>query len=88
VDLQRFLEVRWSSGQNLDRRKLRAPELDFVFQSLPDEERDRVMGEEKPGGSRGGMASSPHRAKSLAKVRAFFFSGIPDDPEHLMLVTC
>lgn len=47
-----------------------------------------MMGEEKPGGSRGGMASSPHRAKSLAKVRAFFFSGIPDDPEHLMLVTC
>lgn len=37
-----------------------------VFQSLPEEERDRVMTEEKLGGARlgGGAASSPHRAKS------------------------
>lgn len=38
----------------------------LCWQSLPEEERDRVMTEEKLGGARlgGGVASSPHRAKS------------------------
>lgn len=37
-----------------------------VFQSLPGEERDRVLAEEKMGGAKltVGVASSPHRAKS------------------------
>ncbi|XP_056267068.1 nucleolar transcription factor 1-B-like [Pseudoliparis swirei] len=52
------------------RRKQYDVDLQRFLESLPDEERDRVMGEEKPGGSRGGMASSPHRAKSLAKLAA------------------
>ncbi|XP_061588711.1 upstream binding transcription factor, like isoform X2 [Cololabis saira] len=38
-------------------------DLQRFLESLPDEERDRVLGEEKMGGSRG-VASSPHRAKS------------------------
>ncbi|XP_034410574.1 upstream binding transcription factor, like isoform X2 [Cyclopterus lumpus] len=50
------------------RKKQYDVDLQRFLESLPDEERDRVMGEEKPGGSRGGVASSPHRAKSLAKV--------------------
>lgn len=35
-------------------------------QSLPEEERDRVMTEEKLGGAKltGGVATSPHRARS------------------------
>lgn len=43
-----------------------------MFQSLPEEERDRVMSEEKLGGAKsgGGVASSPHRARSPSvKVR-------------------
>lgn len=46
-----------------------------VLQSLPEEERDRVLTEEKMGGARlaGGLAASPHRAKSLSvKVKALF----------------
>uniref|UniRef100_A0A8C6LC53 Upstream binding transcription factor, like n=1 Tax=Nothobranchius furzeri TaxID=105023 RepID=A0A8C6LC53_NOTFU len=37
----------------------------FAFQSLPEEERDRVLSEEKIGGAKlnMGMTSSPHRAK-------------------------
>lgn len=40
--------------------------FDPVFQSLPEEERERVMTEEKMCGTRvgGGVASSPHRARS------------------------
>ncbi|XP_023821426.1 nucleolar transcription factor 1-A-like isoform X1 [Oryzias latipes] len=39
-------------------------DLQRFLESLPDEERDRVLGEEKMGGSKGTVASSPHRAKS------------------------
>ncbi|XP_068998380.1 upstream binding transcription factor, like isoform X2 [Embiotoca jacksoni] len=41
-------------------------DLQRFLESLPDEERDRVMTEEKLGGSKlgGGTAASPHRAKS------------------------
>ncbi|XP_063741797.1 upstream binding transcription factor, like isoform X2 [Eleginops maclovinus] len=48
------------------RKKQYDVDLQRFLESLPDEERDRVMGEEKLGGSRmgGGVASSPHRAKS------------------------
>uniref|UniRef100_A0A8D3CZS9 HMG box domain-containing protein n=1 Tax=Scophthalmus maximus TaxID=52904 RepID=A0A8D3CZS9_SCOMX len=39
-------------------------DLQRFLESLPEEERDRVMTEEKLGGSRVSVASSPHRAKS------------------------
>uniref|UniRef100_A0A3B4TUK5 Upstream binding transcription factor, like n=1 Tax=Seriola dumerili TaxID=41447 RepID=A0A3B4TUK5_SERDU len=41
-------------------------DLQRFLESLPEEERDRVLTEEKLGGSRlgGGVAASPHRAKS------------------------
>uniref|UniRef100_A0A3P9I852 Upstream binding transcription factor, like n=1 Tax=Oryzias latipes TaxID=8090 RepID=A0A3P9I852_ORYLA len=39
-------------------------DLQRFLESLPDEERDRVLGEEKMGGSKVTVASSPHRAKS------------------------
>ncbi|XP_068424265.1 upstream binding transcription factor, like isoform X2 [Clinocottus analis] len=48
------------------RKKQYDVDLQRFLESLPDEERNRVMGEEKPGGARGG--ASPHRAKSPAKV--------------------
>ncbi|KAM6920472.1 upstream binding transcription factor, like isoform 1-T1 [Lycodopsis pacificus] len=46
------------------RKKQYDVDLQRFLESLPDEERDRVMGEEKLGGARG---ASPHRAKSPAK---------------------
>uniref|UniRef100_A0A8P4G4K4 HMG box domain-containing protein n=1 Tax=Dicentrarchus labrax TaxID=13489 RepID=A0A8P4G4K4_DICLA len=48
------------------RKKQYDVDLQRFLESLPEEERDRVMTEEKLGGSRlgGGVASSPHRAKS------------------------
>ncbi|XP_075933614.1 upstream binding transcription factor, like isoform X1 [Anarhichas minor] len=49
------------------RKKQYDVDLQRFLESLPDEERDRVMGEEKLGGARGGVAASPHRAKSPAK---------------------
>ncbi|KAM6920476.1 upstream binding transcription factor, like isoform 5-T5 [Lycodopsis pacificus] len=48
------------------RKKQYDVDLQRFLESLPDEERDRVMGEEKLGGARG---ASPHRAKSPAKER-------------------
>ncbi|RVE61271.1 hypothetical protein OJAV_G00169400 [Oryzias javanicus] len=39
-------------------------DLQRFLESLPDEERDRVLGEEKMGGAKMTVASSPHRAKS------------------------
>ncbi|XP_068565366.1 upstream binding transcription factor, like isoform X4 [Cebidichthys violaceus] len=51
------------------RKKQYDVDLQRFLESLPDEERDRVMGEEKLGGARGGVAASPHRAKSPAKER-------------------
>ncbi|KAM7379904.1 hypothetical protein PAMP_005412 [Pampus punctatissimus] len=39
-------------------------DLQRFLESLPEEERDRVMTEEKLGGSKLGVAASPHRAKS------------------------
>ncbi|XP_024124500.1 upstream binding transcription factor, like isoform X1 [Oryzias melastigma] len=39
-------------------------DLQRFLESLPDEERDRVLGEEKMGGAKVTVASSPHRAKS------------------------
>ncbi|XP_054483413.1 upstream binding transcription factor, like isoform X2 [Anoplopoma fimbria] len=50
------------------RKKQYDVDLQRFLESLPDEERDRVMGEEKLGGARGGVGASPHRAKSPAKV--------------------
>lgn len=50
----------------------RCEKMVVMFQSLPEEERDRILTEEKLGGARvaGGVASSPHRAKSPSvKVR-------------------
>ncbi|XP_074505897.1 upstream binding transcription factor, like isoform X2 [Sebastes fasciatus] len=44
------------------RKKQYDVDLQRFLESLPDEERDRVMGEEKLGGSR--LTASPHRAKS------------------------
>lgn len=48
------------------RKKQYDIDLQRFLESLPEEERDRVMTEEKLGGARlgGGAASSPHRAKS------------------------
>ncbi|XP_049455248.1 upstream binding transcription factor, like isoform X2 [Epinephelus fuscoguttatus] len=48
------------------RKKQYDIDLQRFLESLPEEERDRVMGEEKLGGARlgGGVAASPHRAKS------------------------
>uniref|UniRef100_A0A8C2ZYW0 Upstream binding transcription factor, like n=1 Tax=Cyclopterus lumpus TaxID=8103 RepID=A0A8C2ZYW0_CYCLU len=69
------------------RKKQYDVDLQRFLESLPDEERDRVMGEEKPGGSRGGVASSPHRAKSLAKVGTVFFSQTLVSPCLLFLMT-
>ncbi|XP_072219169.1 upstream binding transcription factor, like isoform X2 [Leuresthes tenuis] len=48
------------------RKKQYDVDLQRFLESLPDEERDRVLSEEKMGGARlaGGVASSPHRAKS------------------------
>ncbi|KAM6990171.1 upstream binding transcription factor, like isoform 2-T2 [Tautogolabrus adspersus] len=48
------------------RKKQYDIDLQRFLESLPEEERDRVMTEEKLGGSKlgGGVASSPHRAKS------------------------
>ncbi|XP_068604792.1 upstream binding transcription factor, like [Brachionichthys hirsutus] len=48
------------------RKKQYDVDLQRFLESLPEEERDRVMTEEKLGGSRlgGGVASSPHRARS------------------------
>ncbi|XP_060901509.1 upstream binding transcription factor, like isoform X2 [Labrus mixtus] len=48
------------------RKKQYDIDLQRFLESLPEEERDRVMTEEKLGGSRlgGGVAASPHRAKS------------------------
>ncbi|XP_071769282.2 upstream binding transcription factor, like isoform X1 [Centroberyx gerrardi] len=48
------------------RKKQYDIDLQRFLESLPEEERDRVMTEEKLGGARlaGGVASSPHRAKS------------------------
>uniref|UniRef100_H3CBL6 Upstream binding transcription factor, like n=1 Tax=Tetraodon nigroviridis TaxID=99883 RepID=H3CBL6_TETNG len=45
-------------------------DLQRFLESLPEEERERVMAEEKMCGSRvgGGVASSPHRARSPVKV--------------------
>ena len=64
------------AGATRPKRHLRQFKLNILiqicFQSLPDEERDRVLSEEKMGGARlgGGVASSPHRAKSPSvKVR-------------------
>lgn len=71
VDLQRFLEVRAHlRGRERLGRSSPAPTFSVVFQSLPEEERERVMTEEKMCGSRvaGGVASSPHRARSPVKV--------------------
>ncbi|XP_077956228.1 upstream binding transcription factor, like isoform X2 [Gasterosteus aculeatus] len=52
------------------RKKQYDVDLQRFLESLPDEERNRVMGEEKLGGARagGGVSASPHRAKSPAKV--------------------
>ncbi|KAM8850151.1 upstream binding transcription factor, like isoform 3-T3 [Spinachia spinachia] len=52
------------------RKKQYDVDLQRFLESLPDEERSRVMGEEKLGGARagGGVSASPHRAKSPAKV--------------------
>uniref|UniRef100_A0A8D3CSH3 HMG box domain-containing protein n=1 Tax=Scophthalmus maximus TaxID=52904 RepID=A0A8D3CSH3_SCOMX len=44
-------------------------DLQRFLESLPEEERDRVMTEEKLGGSRVSVASSPHRAKSPSVKR-------------------
>uniref|UniRef100_A0A3B4WXZ1 Upstream binding transcription factor, like n=1 Tax=Seriola lalandi dorsalis TaxID=1841481 RepID=A0A3B4WXZ1_SERLL len=55
---------------NRSKQKQKQTEYDIDLQrfleSLPEEERDRVLTEEKLGGSRlgGGVAASPHRAKS------------------------
>ncbi|XP_034094497.1 upstream binding transcription factor, like [Gymnodraco acuticeps] len=48
------------------RKKQYDVDLQRFLESLPDEERDRVMGEEKLGGARtgGGVANSPHRSKT------------------------
>ncbi|XP_073347036.1 upstream binding transcription factor, like isoform X3 [Pagrus major] len=48
------------------RKKQYDIDLQRFLESLPEEERDRVMTEEKLGGARsgGGVASSPHRARS------------------------
>ncbi|XP_042339530.1 nucleolar transcription factor 1-B-like isoform X2 [Plectropomus leopardus] len=48
------------------RKKQYDIDLQRFLESLPEEERDRVLGEEKLGGARvgGGVAASPHRAKS------------------------
>lgn len=77
VDLQRFLEVRGHGpgGGHVTREEMAAGPRgtarlnrprSVVFQSLPEEERERVMTEEKMCGARvgGGVASSPHRARS------------------------
>lgn len=50
----------------LQKKKQYDIDLQRFLESLPEEERDRVMTEEKLGGARlgGGVASSPHRAKS------------------------
>ncbi|TMS09495.1 upstream binding transcription factor, like isoform X1 [Larimichthys crocea] len=46
------------------RKKQYDVDLQRFLESLPEEERDRVMTEEKLGGAKLGVASSPHRAKS------------------------
>ncbi|XP_047445814.1 upstream binding transcription factor, like isoform X2 [Mugil cephalus] len=46
------------------RKKQYDVDLQRFLESLPEEERDRVLTEEKLGGSKVGVASSPHRAKS------------------------
>uniref|UniRef100_A0A671Z4R9 Upstream binding transcription factor, like n=1 Tax=Sparus aurata TaxID=8175 RepID=A0A671Z4R9_SPAAU len=54
------------------RKKQYDIDLQRFLESLPEEERDRVMSEEKLGGAKsgGGVASSPHRARSPSvKVR-------------------
>ncbi|KAL6103667.1 uncharacterized protein ACO6RY_13570 [Pungitius sinensis] len=60
------------------RKKQYDVDLQRFLESLPDEERHRVMGEEKMGGARagGGVSASPHRAKSPGKER-----GREEEPE-------
>ncbi|XP_072296302.1 upstream binding transcription factor, like isoform X2 [Eucyclogobius newberryi] len=54
------------------RKKQYDMDLQRFLESLPDEERDRVMSEEKMGGAKltMGVAASPHRASPAAKERS------------------
>uniref|UniRef100_A0A3B4WYQ4 Upstream binding transcription factor, like n=1 Tax=Seriola lalandi dorsalis TaxID=1841481 RepID=A0A3B4WYQ4_SERLL len=54
------------SKQKQKKDAVKVNDIGLSVQSLPEEERDRVLTEEKLGGSRlgGGVAASPHRAKS------------------------
>uniref|UniRef100_A0A671Z4B3 Upstream binding transcription factor, like n=1 Tax=Sparus aurata TaxID=8175 RepID=A0A671Z4B3_SPAAU len=53
------------STERMQRKKQYDIDLQRFLESLPEEERDRVMSEEKLGGAKsgGGVASSPHRAR-------------------------
>lgn len=86
IDIQRFLEVSTSLNKLILLKWILLNSWLFVWifvslQSLPDEERERVMGEEKLGGSRLsiGGAGSPLRAKSpsvkvgICKVSLFIY---------------
>lgn len=54
-----------------------------MFQSLPEEERNRVLSEEKMGGAKlnVGIAPSPHRAKSPSSKVHMYFSPCAVVPE-------